>query len=196
MMDPTITEICQRVRITDYLAEKGVDLFQSGPRTRCKCPLGTHRDSDPSCYIRTMPDGAEVFHCFGCGVSGNIITLMHLMNNNEKKGIIIKRLADRVGLKLGKFNEATKTEPLPHEIMQFFCDEDEEVEEVSRLAFQFMTAHKRVDAINKVSRLYEMVDKMSDRGERDQLGVLRDKLWKIITDYAKNHEQHPPDSTP
>jgi len=89
-IDPQISEICRRIKITDYLAKRGVDFIRRGNRYCCKCPLPTHDDHSPSCYIRVMPDGAEVFKCFGCGESGNIITLLAAIDG-ESKGKIVKK---------------------------------------------------------------------------------------------------------
>lgn len=88
--DPQITELCRRVKITDYLNNRGVQLFQRGNRWSCKCPLPTHDDHTPSCYIRTLPDGTELFKCFGCGAGGNIITLMASIENTLR-GAIVKK---------------------------------------------------------------------------------------------------------
>lgn len=65
-LNPQISEICRKIKITDYLSKRGVDVIKRGNRFCCKCPMPDHDDHDPSCYIRTMPDGAEVFKCFGC----------------------------------------------------------------------------------------------------------------------------------
>lgn len=90
-LDPQIAEICRVVRITDYLETKGVNLIKSGKRTRCLCPLPSHKDTDPSFYITTLGDGTQLFKCFGCHEAGNIITLMSKMED-ESKGKIVKKL--------------------------------------------------------------------------------------------------------
>lgn len=193
-MDQSISEICIRVKISDYLMEKGHEVIRSGRRIRCKCPLGTHRDSDPSFYITTMPDGAEVFKCFGCDKSGNIITIMHLLGKGEKKGDIVRRLAASAGVKLGKFNDGVRTEPHPHDIMALFCDEDDVSATISHIALLFMHTHKSTDAINKVSRLYEMLDELSDRGDLRGIAEVREKLYAVIREYNKTNVE--PAATP
>jgi hypothetical protein len=180
-MDPAISEICRRVRITDYLLSKGIELSKSGRNMRCKCPLHAG-DNDPSFYVRTMEDGTQLFKCFGCNEGGTVITLMHLMDK-ERKGTIIKRLSRESGIKLAAFDEATRVEPLPHEIMEIFCQEDDLAAEIGEVGLKFMHFHKTPDAVNKVSRLYEMVDRMADLGDADQIRNAYNKLNDIIEAY-------------
>jgi DNA primase len=89
-LDPQISEICRRVKIVDYLRQKGVNLIKGGNRWRCLCPFPDHKDHDPSFYIRTAPDGAEIFKCFGCGKSGNILSLISGIEG-ESKGKVVKK---------------------------------------------------------------------------------------------------------
>jgi DNA primase len=95
-IDPQISEICRKIKITDYLAKRGVELIRRGNRFCCCCPMPGHDDHSPSCYIRVMPDGAEVFKCFGCGESGNIITLIAALENESKSKVVKKSLLKRV----------------------------------------------------------------------------------------------------
>lgn len=95
-IDPQITEICRRIKITSYLMSKGVELIQGGGRWRCVCPLPDHDDHDPSCYIRTLPDGTELFKCFGCGKGGSILTLIAEMEK-VTKGSVLKKSQLKLG---------------------------------------------------------------------------------------------------
>jgi DNA primase len=182
-IDPAITEICRKIRIIDYLKDRGVELKKSGRNMKCCCPLPDHADDDtPSFNIRTMPDGVEMFKCFGCGKAGNILTLMHLMTG-EKPRTIRERLAAMTGVSLLHFNDFAKTEPLNAEILEIFCEEDEISVQISQIALAFMQANCTRDAINKVSRLYEAVDKMADLGDAKALKACYNKLGETIRRY-------------
>lgn len=58
--------------VADYL---GYGPFEDAGRgeTRCRCPF--HPDRHPSFFLNA---DKGVFHCFGCSVSGNVITLYML----------------------------------------------------------------------------------------------------------------------
>lgn len=182
-LDPQIAEVCRRIKITDYLRSKGHELLKSGSRMRCKCPLPTHKDFDPSCYIRTMPDGAELFKCFGCGASGNIITLMAAIEG-QNKGQIIKRISAQAGIVLnGKMD--IKLEPLSDEIDTIFCEEQDITKDIAQYAVEFMRLNPTPDALNKISRVYEMLDKMTRLGDTAGIEKYYFMLVKIIQEYRK-----------
>lgn len=184
-LDPQIAEICRKVKITDYLASKGVELIHGGNRWRCKCPLPGHDDHDPSFYIRTMPDGAELFRCFGCGRGGSVLTLIAEMEKTGK-GIVIKRLAAQVGMVLSKFDPGIMTEPLAEDIDHVFCEEQNILTNIARSAIKFMRSNPTEDAVNKISRMYEMLDKMTKMGELDKMGDWRSIFVQTIGGY-KGH---------
>lgn len=182
-IDPAIVEICRRTKVSDYLRNLGVEVLRSGKRERCCCPLGTHSDSDPSFYIKTLPDGVQIFKCFGCGMAGNVITIMSLMEKVQK-GIVIKRLSASTGIALAKFDiTAIKMEPLPIEAAMAFCDEDEIMQNVARIAVQFLSANQTQDAVNKVSRLYEMLDMKAELGEAEEMRKYFEMLVETIREY-------------
>ena len=53
----------------EYLDSKGVDLIPSTRGWKCVCPVPSHDDHDPSCYIYEDGDQQNWF-CFGCRCSG------------------------------------------------------------------------------------------------------------------------------
>jgi hypothetical protein len=179
-MNAAISELCVRSKITEYLTTKGIRLIKSGAKWKCACPL--HNERDPSMYIRTMPDGAEVFHCFGCGKSGNIITLISELEN-IKKGSVIRNLANKLNLTIGKYDVGEKCEPLRDEVLEFFCEEDERMTEISDWVLPFLKAHASEDSVNKVSRVYDKMDKLADVGNTEELEAIVGEMFKIITTY-------------
>lgn len=66
----TIEEIKSKVRLVDLIAES-VELKQRGQNYVGLCPF--HSEKTPSFQVR---DHDNYYHCFGCGVSGNVITFV------------------------------------------------------------------------------------------------------------------------
>ena len=181
-LDPQISELCRRVRIIDYLQARGIEVIRSGNRWRCICPLPDHEDHDPSFYIRTTHDGAEIFHCFGCSKSGNILTLMAAMEN-QKIGQIIKKISTQAGIIIGKFDPSARFEPLPEEVLEMFCDEQEYSAQIAQIAVEFLKDNPSEDAVNKISRMYEMLDKMSKEGDMEGIRKYMNLLCSTIDEY-------------
>ncbi len=66
----TVDELLKQVDIVELISEK-VELKRVGSQYRGLCPF--HREKTPSFYV--SPD-LGVYHCFGCGASGNAITFV------------------------------------------------------------------------------------------------------------------------
>jgi DNA primase len=62
-----------------------------------KCPSPDHEDDGPSFYVNT---GKNLFHCHGCGITGNVIQLYAIMNGMEADDAKFT-----LGRELGVFNE-------------------------------------------------------------------------------------------
>ena len=65
-----LNEICSKIDLLEY-AEKTMEFRRKGGKYFCSCPK--HSDSDPSLCI--SPD-VNLFYCFSCHRSGNIINWM------------------------------------------------------------------------------------------------------------------------
>ena len=182
-VDPVISEICKRNSIVAYLNSKGIELRKQGKRQVCKCPIPGHIDDTPSFCVWTTPDGTELWHCFGrCNKTGNIISLMRLMEK-EPKGVI-RRLADKSGVSLKGFDEkAVRIDPLPSEIAEFLCQDDQLAIEMATWTIAFMRARGTVDAIEKESRLYEKIDRLSEVGDEDGLQKVCVDLQRTLGKY-------------
>ncbi|SJZ32933.1 DNA primase [Garciella nitratireducens] len=86
-----IEEVRSRNDIVDVIAGY-ITLKKSGTSYKAKCPF--HTEKTPSFSV--SPD-KQIFHCFGCGVGGNVITfIMKIENLNFVDAL--KLLADRVGM--------------------------------------------------------------------------------------------------
>jgi len=79
-LKPYIVEIIQEIM------PEGKEMVVSGKREYlCRCPF--HQDSNPSFYIN-LDEG--VYHCFGCGVKGDLIHLYAQMNDLDDKEALIE----------------------------------------------------------------------------------------------------------
>ncbi len=69
-----------------------VDLKRSGSSYMCRCPF--HSEKSPSCHI--SPDKG-LFHCFGCGAGGDVVTFIRLIENLDYMDAV-RFLAQRAGM--------------------------------------------------------------------------------------------------
>ncbi len=71
-IDPTATAIKDKIKITEVAEKYGLKV----KRSKAVCPF--HKDKDPSLSFSNQKG---VFNCFGCGVKGDIITFIRLMED-------------------------------------------------------------------------------------------------------------------
>lgn len=74
------------------VAQGYVELKRSGNSYMCRCPF--HSEKSPSCSI--SPDKG-LFHCFGCGVGGDVVTFIRLIENLDYMDAV-RFLAQRAGM--------------------------------------------------------------------------------------------------
>jgi DNA primase len=179
-----LDEICRQVKISDYLTQRGVQLTQAGSRWKCPCPLPDHDDNDPSFYVTEGERGFQFFRCFGCNRGGTIIKLISLIEST-KMGFVIGKLSKATGIDAsGPGGRTSPDEPTEDEVMMSFCTEDDQAMLLSSYALSFLKAQGgSVDAVNKVSKVYEYLDDMVERGDRDALHKATQRLKKILLNY-------------
>jgi len=92
------------VHLSSYLEEQGIDTSKN-----FSCLSPDHEDKDPSCGLL---ENKTVFHCFGCGASGNIFHASYFLENKPVRGIewieqSLKPLAEKynVELQLGELSD-------------------------------------------------------------------------------------------
>lgn len=68
--------IDSKLKITDVAKKYGLDTDNKGKTT---CPF--HNDSDPSLILN---NSKNIYHCFGCGAKGDIITFIKQMENLKR----------------------------------------------------------------------------------------------------------------
>ncbi|WP_296904817.1 DNA primase, partial [Thermotoga sp.] len=91
-----IEEIKEKVDIVEVVSEY-VNLTKVGSSYRALCPF--HAETSPSFYVHP---GLKIYHCFGCGASGDVIKFLQ-----EMEGIsfqeALERLAKRAGVDLSAY---------------------------------------------------------------------------------------------
>ena len=109
--DEIIDEVRQTNDIVDVISQY-VRLKRSGRNYFGLCPF--HNEKSPSFSV--SPD-KQIFHCFGCGVGGNVFTFISKIEGIGFKEAI-ENLADRAGIVLPKSsnNEDSRVEELKSKV--------------------------------------------------------------------------------
>src|SRR3989344_8835095 len=95
MFDSPIDEIKSKLSITDVIQDF-VQLKKSGTNYKGLCPF--HGEKTPSLMVSP---GKQIWHCFGCGLGGDIFEFIKQIENVEFAESL-KILADRAGVELKK----------------------------------------------------------------------------------------------
>ncbi len=89
--DELFSEICMANDIVDY-ASSFMTLKRSGRGYMACCPF--HNEKTPSFHIDREK---QLFHCFGCGASGNFVQLVMRLEGLDYQDAL-RQLADRAGI--------------------------------------------------------------------------------------------------
>ena len=105
--DEILNEVRENSDIVEVISQY-VHLKRSGRNYFGLCPF--HNEKSPSFSV--SPD-KQIFHCFGCGVGGNVFTFISKIEGIGFKEAI-ENLADRAGIVLPKStnNEDSRKEEL------------------------------------------------------------------------------------
>ena len=87
----TVQQIKDRLSIVDVVSQY-IKLTRAGSSLRARCPF--HSERTPSF---TVSAERNTFHCFGCGVGGDMFTFVMLSEGLDFKGAL-KILADKAGV--------------------------------------------------------------------------------------------------
>jgi DNA primase catalytic core len=93
--------------LAEVVAERGVGIQKKGNTLVASCPF--HEEKTPS-FVLTPSKG--LFHCFGCGVSGDVIGFVTRFDRISF-GAALQKLAQRAGLELSKLMESNGSNPAP-----------------------------------------------------------------------------------
>ncbi|MBX4205384.1 MAG: DNA primase [Candidatus Doudnabacteria bacterium] len=94
-MNTQVLEIKERLPITEVLADY-IQMKKAGVNFKAVCPF--HNEKTPSLVISPSK---QIWHCFGCGLGGDIFKFIELSENVEFREAL-KILADRAGIELRK----------------------------------------------------------------------------------------------
>ena len=92
-MSDTVQQIKDRLSIVDVVSQY-VKLERAGATLRARCPF--HAERTPSF---TVSPERGTYHCFGCGVGGDIFSFVEAIEGLDFKGAL-KVLADKAGVPL------------------------------------------------------------------------------------------------
>ena len=92
-MSDTVQQIKDRLSITDVVSQY-VKLERAGVTLRARCPF--HSERTPSF---TVSPERGTYHCFGCGVGGDIFSFVEAIEGLDFKGAL-KVLADKAGVEI------------------------------------------------------------------------------------------------
>lgn len=92
-MSDTVQQIKDRLSIIDVVSGY-VKLTRSGVALKARCPF--HAERTPSFNVS---EERGTYHCFGCGVGGDIFSFIQAIEGVDFKGAL-KLLADRAGVKI------------------------------------------------------------------------------------------------
>ena len=110
--EETIRQILDRADIVDVISS-WVPLKQTGRNFKAPCPF--HHEKTPSFVVN--PD-KQIFHCFGCGVGGNVISFV-MQQEQISFPEALRLLADRCGIAIPQPDAARSSkEKLADQIMQ------------------------------------------------------------------------------
>ncbi len=119
-LSEAVEEIKERIDIVEYISEF-LDLKKAGSNFKALCPF--HSEKTPSFVVSPAK---QIFHCFGCGVGGDLISFVMKYEGLEFYDAI-KILADRAGVRIQSVkNTETSRRSLLIEIhraaLKFFVD--------------------------------------------------------------------------
>lgn len=88
----TIESIREKVDLQTLLENRGISLKRSGSRFVGLCPV--HNESTPSFSVNPS---SQTYHCFGCGISGDVFSLLQELDGYTFTGAV-EALAETVGV--------------------------------------------------------------------------------------------------
>jgi len=98
-------EVESKVDIVDLINKCGVELYsQNDDNYMGKCPF--HFDRNPSLSVSRSK---KVYHCFGCGASGNMFTFFMKLERVTSFKEAVRKIAEISNIKLSKTDKKEKS---------------------------------------------------------------------------------------
>lgn len=164
MAGDTVQQIKDKLSIIDVVSGY-VKLDRAGNSLRARCPF--HAERTPSFHV--SPDRGT-YHCFGCGVGGDIFTFVQEIEGLDFKGAL-KILADKAGVEIvyekGKNNKGER-------------DERERLFELLEVAAIFYVSH-----LDDAARTYLKERGIADETVKNFRIGWAGNAWSEFSDYAK-----------
>lgn len=157
--DELFNEICMQNDIIDY-ASSFMTIKKNGKAYMACCPF--HNEKTPSFSIDR---DRQLFHCFGCGASGNFVQLVMRLEGLDYRDAL-KQLADRVNITIPE-NGMRESNAL--------SKKKETIEEMNKLAARFFYDSLAEPNIGREARGYFASRKLS-----------RETIIKFGLGYAPN----------
>jgi DNA primase len=101
-----IDAIKSRVDLARVVAERGIALHRRGRHLFALCPF--HSETTPSFVVTP---GRELFHCFGCGVAGDVLGFL-VRYDRLSFPEAVRTLAARAGVSLEPPHQSVRSEDL------------------------------------------------------------------------------------
>ncbi len=98
-----LNQIQERVDIVEIVSAH-VPLKRAGRNFKANCPF--HHEKTPSFVVN--PD-KQIFHCFGCGVGGNVFSFLMKLEKREFREVV-ELLAERTGVEIPKTAQSVRLE--------------------------------------------------------------------------------------
>ena len=167
-------EFIEQVRLSNDIVDIiGEDTFlkSTGHRYMGLCPFPSHKEKTPSFSVSA---DKQLYHCFGCGQSGNIFTYLQV-----RRGLsfveAVNYLAERAGLPLPK---SLQVEDKKFQERQQFL-------KINSLTCQFYEKNlKQLPASHPVKRYLEKRDLLPETIKKFHLGYALDD-WSGLFTYLK-----------
>ena len=172
-----IEQVCQANDIVDIIGEDTF-LKKAGEGYMGLCPFPSHNEKTPSFSVSQRK---QVYHCFGCGESGNIITYLQV-----KRGFkfmeAISNLAEKAGLSLPQMTGNTKEEDKAYQ-------EQKKMQEVNLIACAFYEG-----SLQDLPSSHQAKQYLKQRGFSEEIiKTFRigyaEKSWNQLYSYLK--QKHP-----
>ena len=144
-----IRQIKEHVNIVSFIEKQGINLQKSGKGYMGLCPF--HDDKNPSLSVN---EKEGVFHCFGCGASGDVIEFARLLLNVSFKEAV-NYLAYYVGVKLHADSKSTDSKDFePRSLSAASVEANREPELTPEEEEESFTDREKQEALKRVVEIY------------------------------------------
>ena len=165
MTEKIIQEIKEKIDIVEFIGNY-VELKKVGSYYRGLCPF--HQEKNPSFFVSPSK---QIFKCFGCGASGDVITFYMRIEGLEFKEAV-NRLSEKLGIDISKSSE---------ELEDF--KEIKKILEINKIAMNYYKKNlkQREDVLKYLQNrgLKNSTIEIFDIGYAEEGSHLRDYLFNL-----------------